>query len=76
MRLFGPGLFELNSLSDKDLHPFGTMIVEFRAEKLIDNSQPLVAKPLTSTQIAQNRTRARGQTRRWDRRMSCAGNAL
>ena len=53
MPLFGPGLFELNSLSDKDLHPFGPVIVEFRAEKLIDISQPLVTKPLTSTRIAQ-----------------------
>ena len=60
MPLFGPGLFELNSLSDKDLHPFGPVIVEFRAEKLIDISQPLVTKPLTSTRIAQIEPEQRG----------------
>ena len=53
MRLFTTGPFELKSLPDKHLRPFGSANVEFLAKKSIDNSQPLVVKQLTTTNIAQ-----------------------
>jgi len=49
MRPFDPGVFELKSMSYKDLHPFDPVIIEFWVKKSTDNSQPLVAKQLTAT---------------------------